>query len=176
MPNTLQINELIDNKYLILDKLGKGGMSVVYRALDKEEDKEVALKFLNPVNTLPYLELVVKFRNEVKVVSELNHPNIIKFYTTGNYRNIPYLVTEVLEGDSLAGLLKKGIKFSTNEALTLIGRIADALHCVHSQNIIHRDVKPSNIFVIKGRKFFDNHVWSSVFGHQDIGVGRHIPE
>ncbi|MCI5140203.1 MAG: hypothetical protein D3909_00340 [Candidatus Electrothrix sp. ATG1] len=151
MPNTLQINELIDNKYLILDKLGKGGMSVVYRALDKEEDKEVALKFLNPVNTLPYLELVVKFRNEVKVVSELNHPNIIKFYTTGNYKNIPYLVTEVLEGDSLAGLLKKGIKFSTNEALTLIGRIADALHCVHSQNIIHRDVKPSNIFVLKGR-------------------------
>ena len=148
MLNTLQINELVDDRYLILKKLGKGGMSVVYRALDKEDDKEVALKFLNPVNTLPYLELVVKFRNEVKVVSKLNHSNIIKFHATGDYNGIPYLVTEVLEGDSLAGLLKKGATFSTNEALTLVGKVAEALHCVHSHNIIHRDVKPSNIFVV----------------------------
>jgi diguanylate cyclase (GGDEF)-like protein len=148
MLNTLQINELVDDRYLILKKLGKGGMSVVYRALDKEDDREVALKFLNPVNTLPYLELVVKFRNEVKVVSKLNHSNIIKFHATGDYNGIPYLVTEVLEGDSLAGLLKKGSNFSTNEALTLVGKVAEALHCVHSHNIIHRDVKPSNIFVV----------------------------
>ncbi|MDU9047683.1 MAG: diguanylate cyclase [Candidatus Electrothrix sp. Rat3] len=148
MPNTLQINELVDNRYLILKKLGKGGMSVVYRALDKEDAKEVALKFLNPVNTLPYLELVVKFRNEVKVVSKLDHPNIIKFHDTGDYNGIPYLVTEVLEGDSLAGLLKKSTKFNTNEAFALIGKVAEALDCVHSHNIIHRDVKPSNIFVV----------------------------
>ncbi len=148
MLNMLHENELVDKRYLILNKLGKGGMSVVYRALDKENDKEVALKFLNPVNTLPYLELVVKFRNEVKVISKLDHPNIIKFHATGDYNDIPYLVTEVLEGDSLAGLLKKGVKFSVNEALSLVGKVAEALHCVHSHNIIHRDVKPSNIFVV----------------------------
>lgn len=148
MLNTLHKNELIDDRYLILNKLGKGGMSVVYRALDKKEDKEVAVKILNPVNTLPYLELVVKFRNEVKVISKLDHPNIIKFYTTGDYNGIPYLVTEILEGDSLAGLLKKGVELTTNEALALVGKVAEALHCVHSCNIIHRDVKPSNIFVI----------------------------
>ncbi|MCI5222370.1 MAG: hypothetical protein D3924_06795, partial [Candidatus Electrothrix sp. AR4] len=151
MLNTLHPNEQIDDNYLILDKLGKGGMSVVYRALDKELNKEVALKLLNPTNTLPYLELVVKFRNEVKVISKLDHPNIIKFHATGNYNNIPYLVTEVLEGDSLAGLLKKGVTFSINESLALIGKIAEALHCVHSHNIIHRDVKPSNIFVVNSR-------------------------
>ncbi|XCN71220.1 MAG: diguanylate cyclase [Candidatus Electrothrix aestuarii] len=150
MLNTLHENELIDDRYLILNKLGKGGMSVVYRALDKEENKEVALKFLNPVNTLPYLELVVKFRNEVKVISKLDHPNIIKFHATGDYNDIPYLVTEVLEGDSLAGLLRKGVKFTTNEALALIGKVAEALHCVHTHNIIHRDVKPSNIFIVNG--------------------------
>ncbi|MCI5166559.1 MAG: hypothetical protein D3903_10820, partial [Candidatus Electrothrix sp. GM3_4] len=148
MLNTLQTNELVDDRYLILKKLGKGGMSVVYRAVDKDDGKEVALKFLNPVNTLPYLELVVKFRNEVKVVSKLDHPNIIKFHATGDYNGIPYLVTEVLEGDSLAGLLKKGAKFNTNEAFALIGKVAEALHCVHSHSIIHRDVKPSNIFVV----------------------------
>ncbi|MCW5207767.1 serine/threonine protein kinase [Desulfobulbus sp. US2] len=152
MLNTLHINELIDDRYLILDKLGKGGMSVVYRALDKENDKEVALKFLNPVNTLPYLELVVKFRNEVKVISKLDHPNIIKFHATGDYNGIPYLAMEVLAGDSLAGLLKKGVKFSTDEALALVGKVAEALHCVHSHNIIHRDVKPSNIFVVNSVK------------------------
>ncbi|MCI5131593.1 MAG: hypothetical protein D3904_08725, partial [Candidatus Electrothrix sp. EH2] len=151
MLNTLHTNELIDDRYLILNTLGKGGMSVVYRALDKKEDKEVAVKILNPVNTLPYLELVVKFRNEVKVISKLDHPNIIKFYTTGDYNGIPYLVTEVLEGDSLAGLLKKGVKFTTNETLALVGKVAEALDCVHSYNIIHRDVKPSNIFIVKGR-------------------------
>jgi diguanylate cyclase (GGDEF)-like protein len=151
MLNTLHANEQIDEKYLILSKLGKGGMSVVYRALDQESNKEVALKLLNPTNTLPYLELVVKFRNEVQVISKLNHPNIIKFHTTGNYNNIPYLVTEVLEGDSLAGLLKKGVKFSINESLALIGKVAEALHCVHTHNIIHRDVKPSNIFVVNSR-------------------------
>jgi diguanylate cyclase (GGDEF)-like protein len=123
-------------------------MSVVYRALDKENERDVALKFLNPVNTLPYLELVVKFRNEVKVISKLDHPNIIKFHATGDYNGIPYLVTEVLEGDSLAGLLQKGVKFTTNETLSLAGKIAEALHCVHSHNIIHRDVKPSNIFIV----------------------------
>ncbi|MCW5210210.1 serine/threonine protein kinase [Desulfobulbus sp. N3] len=127
-------------------------MSVVYRALDKENDKEVALKFLNPVNTLPYLELVVKFRNEVKVISKLDHPNIIKFHATGDYNGIPYLAMEVLAGDSLAGLLKKGVKFSTDEALALVGKVAEALHCVHSHNIIHRDVKPSNIFVVNSVK------------------------
>ncbi|MGB5684346.1 MAG: protein kinase, partial [Candidatus Electrothrix sp.] len=148
MPNTLQRNELVDGRYLILNKLGKGGMSVVYRALDKENDKEVALKFLNPVNTLPYLELAVKFRNEVKVISKLDHPNIIKFHATGDYNGTPYLSMEVLEGDSLAGLLKKGVKFNTNEALALVGKVAESLHCVHSHNIIHRDVKPSNIFVV----------------------------
>ncbi|MCI5114624.1 MAG: diguanylate cyclase [Candidatus Electrothrix sp. AX1] len=148
MLSTLHINELIDTRYLILKKIGKGGMSVVYQALDKETDKKVALKFLNPVNTLPYLELVVKFRNEVKVISKLDHPNIIKFHTTGDYNGVPYLVTELLQGDSLAGILKKGVKLSIKEALTLIGEVAEALHCVHSHNIIHRDVKPSNIFVV----------------------------
>ena len=121
---------------------------MVYQALDKETDKKVALKFLNPVNTLPYLELVVKFRNEVKVISKLDHANIIKFYATGDYNGVPYLVTELLQGDSLAGILKKGVKLSIKEALTLIGEVAEALHCVHSHNIIHRDVKPSNIFVV----------------------------
>ncbi|MCI5150224.1 MAG: serine/threonine protein kinase, partial [Candidatus Electrothrix sp. MAN1_4] len=148
MLNTLHINELIDDRYLILKKIGKGGMSVVYHALDNKTGEAVALKFLNPVNTLPYLELVVKFRNEVKVISTLDHSNIIKFYTTGDYKGIPYLVTELLVGDSLAGLLKKGIKFSVDESLMLIGKVAEALHCVHGHSIIHRDVKPSNIFVM----------------------------
>ncbi|WP_446011350.1 protein kinase domain-containing protein [Candidatus Electrothrix sp.] len=148
MLNTLHINELIDDRYLILKELGRGGMSVVYRALDNKTGETVALKFLNPVNTLPYLELVVKFRNEVKVISTLDHANIINFHATGDYKGTPYLVTELLEGDSLAGLLKKGIKLSINEALILIGEVAEALHCIHSHNIIHRDVKPSNIFIV----------------------------
>jgi diguanylate cyclase (GGDEF)-like protein len=152
MLNTLHINELIDDRYLVLEELGKGGMSVVYQALDRKTDEKVALKFLNPVNTLPYLELVVKFRNEVKVISKLNHANIIKFHATGDYKGTPYLVTELLQGDSLAGLLKNGITLSVNEALTLIGEVAEALHCVHSHNIIHRDVKPSNIFVVNSNK------------------------
>uniref|UniRef100_UPI0040569ED8 protein kinase domain-containing protein n=1 Tax=Candidatus Electrothrix sp. TaxID=2170559 RepID=UPI0040569ED8 len=148
MLNTLHINELIDDRYLILKELGRGGMSVVYRALDNKTGETVALKFLNPVNTLPYLELVVKFRNEVKVISTLDHANIINFHATGDYKGTPYLVTELLEGDSLAGLLKKGIKLSINEALILIGEVAEALHCIHSHNIIHRDIKPSNIFIV----------------------------
>lgn len=91
--------ELIDNRYLIKKKLGEGGMAVVYRAVDQEHNSPVAIKFLKPGITSSHIENVIRFKHEVEVVSKFEHPNIVRFYGTGDYQGAPYLVTELLHVD-----------------------------------------------------------------------------
>ncbi|MCK4796816.1 MAG: AAA family ATPase, partial [Spirochaetes bacterium] len=102
---------------------------------------------LKPGVTSSYIEDVIRFKREVEAVSKFNHPDIIKFYSSGDYKNLPYIVMELLEGNNLIEILKEGHSFNIKDTIIIIKKLTEALDYVHSKGIIHRDIKPSNIMI-----------------------------
>jgi serine/threonine protein kinase len=131
--------------YRILGELGSGGMGVVYLAEDERLGRQVAIKFL-PADAIGDARALERFRVEARAASQLSHPGICAIHDIGDDQGKPFIVMELLKGETLRDRIDRG-PLKVGEMLDIGIQLADALEAAHSQGIIHRDIKPANIFV-----------------------------
>ena len=162
------IGKLLDNRYEIMEQIGMGGMARVFRALDHRLNRQVAVKILRE-DLAEDAELRHRFHEESQAVAMLSHPNIVAVYDVSRSSDVEYIVMELIDGITLKQYMqKKGNKLNWREALHFITQIVKALGHAHSRGIIHRDIKPHNIMVLR-----DGSVKVADFGIARVASGGH---
>ena len=143
----LKIGSLVENRYRVTARIGHGGMAEVYEGNDIIGKKTVAIKLIrkdvmdNPVN-------LIRFQNEATIAASLNHPNIVKVYNHGTVDGVPYIANEFIKGQNLKQVLDFRSSVPIEEALDYMIQLAAALDYAHQHGIVHRDVKPDNLYVM----------------------------
>ncbi|MDB4932921.1 MAG: Protein kinase [Myxococcaceae bacterium] len=139
----------LEGRYRILRKLGEGGMGTVYEAEHTALGKRIAIKMLHAhVAKLP--DAVRRFAREARAAAEIGHPNIVEVFDTGTHFDEPFLVMELLRGETLADRLSRPEAVECPEACRILGCVLSALASAHAKGIIHRDLKPENVFLVDG--------------------------
>ncbi len=141
----MEIGQIIKERYEITQLLGEGGMSFVYKAIDKQLQRTVAIKTLKPV----YVEqekFVERFKREAQTAANLNHPNIVQIFDWG-IGDEPFFVMEYIEGSTLTSIISKKKTLSINDILFIGAQVSSGLQAAHSQGLVHRDIKPGNIMI-----------------------------
>ncbi len=147
----LQPGEIIDDRYLLVDLLGEGGMGSVFKAQELGLERVVAIKFLQN-SLLSEDQWSMRFEREAKVLSGLAHVNIVRFYRFGMLEeHYPYMVMEYVQGESLRALSAKH-QLTIEQSVAITIQVCDALQDAHKKDIVHRDLKPENILVMQNRE------------------------
>ncbi|WP_243091005.1 protein kinase domain-containing protein [Thermus neutrinimicus] len=145
---TTEEAQALGKQYEILEKVGVGGMATVYKAKDRKTGRLVALK-VPQERFVGDPRFVRRFHREAEVLAKMDHPNIVKVYDHGQVDGVHYIAMEYLEGEGLDKLIEER-RLSLKQAAAILARVADALKHIHAQGIVHRDIKPGNIMVLKG--------------------------
>ncbi len=141
-------NDVIADRYRIKSLLGEGGMAQVYLAFDLISKKDVALKIIkqetmkNPIN-------LTRFEREARAAASLNHQNVVRVINIGTYESRPFMVNELIKGQTLKEVLRKRGKFTFLEACDIMYQLCSAVLHAHQHGVIHRDIKPENVFITK---------------------------
>ena len=138
-------------RYTLLSSLGKGGFGEVYLSLD-DQDKQVAVKVLRQ-ELAEDEDARKRFFREIEVLTKLRHPNIIYIYDWGEWEEKAYLSMEYLQGEPLGSLLARGLRLEKDQVLKLLGDMGSAMDAIHGQGLVHRDIKPDNIFLENSGRF-----------------------
>lgn len=143
----IKLGDIIDGRYNVLSLLGIGGMAVVFECKDLYTKKVVAVKILKE-ELLDDKVMVEDFKKEVKATVQMRNPNIMEIYSEGIWNKRPYLVLEYLKGQTLLDKIEYYTKFTPVEACEIMLQLLDALSYTHDHKIIHRDIKPQNVFLL----------------------------
>lgn len=164
----LQNGEIFDGKYQVAKMLGQGGMGTVYQATELALQRQVAIKVVHN-HLLVDSRHRARFERESKIISNLKHPNIATFYRFGVFQNVPYFVMELLTGEPLPNVMRKA-PLSVSACLAIGTQLCSALQHAHKNNIVHRDVKPSNVMI---EQVGDNHYSAKLL---DFGLAYTLTE
>jgi tetratricopeptide (TPR) repeat protein len=145
----LKPGTVLDEKYEIVCTLGAGAFGCVYKAIQRQFDRPVAIKTL-ATTLLHEPDGAMRFEREAQAINALKHRNIVALYGYGSWQQAPYIVMELVEGSSLQQVITSAGKLEPKRAATIIKQVFEALACSHAAGVIHRDLKPSNIMLIPG--------------------------
>lgn len=140
------MSKLLVGRYELVEKIGEGGMAVVYKAKDRLLNRFVAIKILRPEFTKD-AQFVDSFRRESQAAAGLQHPNIVSVYDVGKEGNIHFIVMELINGKPLSEVIRERAPMDYKQAIEITKQVASALSVAHKNNIIHRDIKPHNIMI-----------------------------
>ncbi len=141
---TLEPGTVLAGRYQIVDLLGEGGMGAVYKAVDLELERTVALKTILP-QMASNAAMLARFKQEVLLASQITHRNVVRLYDLGEADGLKFITMEFVEGQDLRSVLEEHGKFSPDEAVSIMRQVCRALEAAHSQEVVHRDLKPQNI-------------------------------